>query len=58
MIKPNERFHFNNPIFSTTKFGLISLSVYNSVLNITAKNNHFMFTNSKISIRFMQPIIY
>ena len=45
MIKPNERFHFNNPIINTTKIGLIRLSVYNSVFNITERNNQFMFTN-------------
>ena len=43
MIKPNERFHFNNPILNTTKIGLNRLSVYNSVFNIT--ENQFMFTN-------------
>ena len=31
IIKPNERFHFNNPILNKTKMGLIRLSVYNSV---------------------------
>ena len=44
-IKPNERFHFNNPILNTTKMGLIRLSVYNSVFNITERNNQFKFTN-------------
>ena len=51
MIKPNERFHFNNPILNTTKIGLIRLSVYNSVFNITERNNQFMFTIHKLSIR-------
>ena len=45
MIKPHERFHFNNPILNTTKIGLLRLSVYNSVFNITERNNQFMFTN-------------
>ena len=45
MVKPNERFHFNNPILNTTKIGLIRLSVLNSVFNITERNNHFVFTN-------------
>ena len=33
MIKPNERFNFNNSILNITKIGLIRLSVYNSVFN-------------------------
>ena len=45
MIKTNERFHFNNPILNTTKMGLIRLSVYNSMFNITERNNQFKFTN-------------
>ena len=45
MIKPNERFHFNNHIFNTMKIVLIRLSVYNSLFNITETNNQFMFTN-------------
>ena len=45
MIKPNERFHFFNPILTTTKMGLIRLSVYNSVFNMTEGNNQFKFTN-------------
>ena len=42
-IKPNERFHFINPILNT-KNGLIRLSVYNSVFNIIERNNQFKFT--------------
>ena len=30
MKRPTEKFHFNEPIFNTTKLGLIRLSVYNS----------------------------
>ena len=40
-IKPNERFHFNNPILNTTKMGLKRLSAYNSMFNITETNNKF-----------------
>ena len=45
MIKPNERFNFNNPILNTTKIGSIMLSVNNSLFNLTERNNQFMFTN-------------
>ena len=48
MIKTNERFYFNNPILKTTKMGLIRLSVYNSVFNITERNNQFKFTNPQV----------
>ena len=44
IIQDNSRFHFYNPILNTTKMGLIRLSVYNSVLNITERNNQFKFT--------------
>ena len=40
-------FIFNNPILNTTKMGLIRLSVYNSVFNITERNKQFKFTNPK-----------
>ena len=49
MIKPNERFHFNNPILKTSKLGLIGLSVYNLGFNITERNNHLIYVSSKIS---------
>ena len=45
MIKPTEKFNFREPIFNTTKLGLIRLSVYNSVFDITERNNQFIFTN-------------
>ena len=45
MIKPTEKCNFSEPILNTTKLGLIRLSVYNSVFNITERNNQFIFTN-------------
>ena len=48
MKRPTERFHFNEPILNTSKLGLIRLSVYNSVFNITERNNNFIYA-SKIS---------
>ena len=45
MIKPTEKFNFSEPILNTKKLGLIRLSVYNSVFNITERNNQFLFTN-------------
>ena len=45
MIKPTEKFNFSELILNTTKLGLIRLSVYNSVFNITEGNNQFTFTN-------------
>ena len=45
MIKSTEKFNFNEPILNTTKLGLIRLSVYKSVFNITERNNQFIFTN-------------
>ena len=45
MIKPTEKFNFCEAILNTTKLGLIRLSVYDSVFNITERNNQFIFTN-------------
>ena len=45
MIKPTEKFNLSEPKLNTTKLGLIRLSVYNSVFNITERNNEFIFTN-------------
>ena len=45
MIKPTEKFNFSEPILNTTKLGLIRLSVYNSVFNMTERNNQFIFSN-------------
>ena len=39
MIKPKEKFNFNEPILNTTKLGLFRLSVYNSVFNVNRRNN-------------------
>ena len=43
MTKSGERFHFNSsiPIEWSWMIGLTSLEVYNSVFNITGKNNKF-----------------
>ena len=43
MIKPSETFHFNRPIQikGDGMIGLTDLEVYNSVFNITEKNNNF-----------------
>ena len=43
MLKPRETFHFNPPIHTKGDWmlGLIDLEVYNSVFNITEKNNKF-----------------
>ena len=48
MKRPTERFNFNEPILNTSKLGLIRLSVYNSVFNITERNHNFIYA-SKIS---------
>ena len=45
MIKPTEKINFSETILNSSKLGLIRLSVYNSVFNITEKNNQFIFTN-------------
>ena len=37
MMRPTERFHFNEPMLNTSKLGLIRLSVYKSVFIITEK---------------------
>ena len=48
MIKPTERFNFSEPIFNTTKLGLIRLSVYNSVFNVNRRNNQFLYASTVI----------
>ena len=45
MVKSTERFNFSEPIFNTTKLGLIRLSVYNSVFNVNGNNNKFRFNS-------------
>ena len=47
MIKPREKFNFNEPIFNTTKLGLIRLSVYNSVFYVNRGNNQFLYSDNK-----------
>ena len=49
MIKPTEKFNFSEPILNTTKLGLIRLSVYNSVFNVSRRNNQFLYSNSNIN---------
>ena len=46
MIKPTEKFNFNEPVLNTTKFGLIRLSVYNSVFNVNRRNNQFLYAST------------
>ena len=48
MIKPTEKFNFNEPILNTTKLGLIRLSVYNSVFNVNRRSNHFLYASTVI----------
>ena len=38
-----KKFNFSEPIFNTTKLGLIRLSVYNSVFNVNRGNNQFFY---------------
>ena len=47
MIKPTEKFNFNEPILNTTKLGLIRLSIYNSVFNVNRVNNQFLYSDKK-----------
>ena len=47
MIKPNEKFNFNEPILNTTKLGLVRLSVYNSVFDVNRGNNQFLYSDTK-----------
>ena len=48
MIKPTEKFNFNEPILNTTKLGLIRLSVYNSMFNVNRRNNQFLYASTVI----------
>ena len=48
MIKPTEKFKFNEPILNTTKLGLIRLSVHNSVFNVNRRNNQFLYASTVI----------
>ena len=48
MIKPTEKFNFSEPILNTTRLGLITLSVYNSVSNVNRRNNQFLYASTVI----------
>ena len=48
MIKPTEKFNFNEPILNATKLGLIRLSVYNSVFNVNRRNNQVLYASTVI----------
>ena len=41
MIKPTEKFNFNETVLNTTKLGLIRLSVYSSLFNENKLNTQF-----------------
>ena len=41
----NERFQLNDTIINTSKLGLVRLSVYNLVFNITERNNQFLYAS-------------
>ena len=48
MIKPTEKFNFSEPLFNTTKLGLIGLSVYNSVIKVNRNNYQFLYASTVI----------
>ena len=48
MIKPTEKFNFNEPILNTPKLGLIRLSVYNSEFNVNRRSNQFLYASTVI----------
>ena len=48
MIKPTKKFNFSEPILNTTKLGLIRLSVYNLVFNVSRRNNQFLYASTVI----------
>ena len=50
MIKSKEKFNFSEPTLNTTKFGLIRLSVYNSVFNVNGRNNQFLYENNILAL--------
>ena len=43
MIKPTEKFNFSEPILNSSKLGLIRLSVYNSVFNVSRRNSQLLY---------------
>ena len=57
MIKPRETFHFKPPIHvkGDWMIGLTDLEVYNSIFNITEKNNKFeLYRNSSNKFGFLE----
>ena len=50
MIKPTEKFNFNEPILNTIKLSLIRLSVYSSVFNVNRRNNQFLYSDGESSV--------
>ena len=58
MIKPTEKFNFNEPILNTTKLGFIRLSVYNSVFNVNRRNNQFLIIQSILFNNSLNPKPY
>ena len=48
MITPTEKFNFSEPILNTTKLGLIRLSVYNSVFNVSRGSNQLLYASTVI----------
>ena len=65
MIKPTEKFNFSEPILNSSKLGLIRISVYNSVFNITERDNQITFTNPQsfhqvdaAKMFIIQPVSY
>ena len=56
MIKPTEKFNFNEPILNTTKICLIRLSVYNSVFNVNRRNNQFLYASTVIEGEAIQEL--
>ena len=56
MIKPSEKFNFNETILNTTKLCLIRLSVYNSVFNVNRGNNQFLYRDGEISVEPLRQL--
>ena len=55
MIKPSEKFNFNEPILNTTKLGLIRLSVYISVFNVKRRNSQFLYASTVLDSEAALP---
>ena len=52
MTRATERFHFIKPILNATKLGFVRLSAYNSVFNLTEKNNKFSYSQKFLKNSF------